>query len=43
MMDRVQGEIERCQFTVEQGDFVWRWVRREVVLVEREAGKVKEV
>jgi hypothetical protein len=31
--DKVQSEMDRCGFTPEQQDFVWRWVRREINLV----------
>jgi len=31
--DKVQSEMNRCGFTPEQQDFIWRWVRREINLV----------
>jgi hypothetical protein len=34
---KVQAEIDRCGFIAEQQDFVWRWVRREINLVEKAA------
>jgi len=33
--DKVQAEMDRCGFRAEQQDFVWRWVRREINLVEK--------
>jgi hypothetical protein len=33
--DKVQSEMDRCGFSTEQQDFVWRWVRREINLVEK--------
>ncbi len=34
--DLVQGEITRCGFTQEQQDFVWRWARGKIKLVDSE-------
>jgi hypothetical protein len=31
--DKVQSEMDRCGFTPEQQDFIWRWVRHEINLV----------
>jgi hypothetical protein len=33
--DKVQAEMDKCGFTPEQQDFTWRWVRREINLVEK--------
>lgn len=32
--EKVQAEMERCGFTDEQQDFVWRWIRHEINLVK---------
>lgn len=32
--DKVQVELDNCQFTPEQQAFIWRWVKREVNLIE---------
>ena len=32
--DKVQAEMDRCGFTTEQQDFVWRWILREANFVE---------
>lgn len=37
--DKVQAEMDRCGFTAEQQAFAWRWARREIDLVQREAIK----
>jgi hypothetical protein len=31
--DKVQAEMDRCGFSPEQQDFIWRWIRREINLV----------
>ena len=31
--DKVQSEMDRCGFSTEQQEFIWRWVRREINLV----------
>ncbi|EDX72139.1 NACHT domain family [Coleofasciculus chthonoplastes PCC 7420] len=31
--DKVQAEMDRCGFSLEQQDFIWRWIRREINLV----------
>ncbi len=32
--DKIYDEIKRCKFNAEQQAFIWRWIRREVDLVE---------
>jgi hypothetical protein len=32
--DKLQAELDGCGFTDEQQTFVWRWVRKEINLVE---------
>jgi hypothetical protein len=31
--DKVQAEMDKCGFSTQQQEFVWRWVRREINLV----------
>ncbi|MEQ9000044.1 MAG: NACHT domain-containing protein [Coleofasciculus sp. B1-GNL1-01] len=31
--DKVQAEMDRCGFSPEQQDFIWRWIRQEINLV----------
>jgi hypothetical protein len=31
--DKVQSEMDRCGFSTQQQEFIWRWVRREINLV----------
>jgi hypothetical protein len=31
--DKVQAEMDRCGFSPEQQDFIWRWVRREIGVI----------
>ncbi|MEQ8974663.1 MAG: NACHT domain-containing protein [Coleofasciculus sp. C1-SOL-03] len=31
--DKVQAEMDRCGFSPEQQDFIWRWIRRDINLV----------
>ena len=33
-MDKVQDELERSSFTIEQQDFVWRWIRGDIDFVQ---------
>jgi len=33
-MDKVQAEMNKCGFSAEQQVFAWRWVRKEIRLVE---------
>ncbi|HEY6284537.1 MAG TPA: hypothetical protein VIX20_02640, partial [Ktedonobacteraceae bacterium] len=32
--DTVQMELDKCNFTSEQRNFAWRWIRRQIDLVE---------
>lgn len=30
---KVQSELDTCRFTVEQQEFIWRWIRKEINLI----------
>ena len=34
VINRVQAEMDKCRFTNEQQNFIWRWIRKEVNLVK---------
>jgi len=41
-INKARDEIDKCGFNVEQGEYVWKWMRRKVNFVEKGVYSINE-